>query len=53
MTFIGALIFALCFFGIYSAHQIAFSAAPTRTIHLLLAFSFLVLAFLVAMFFKG
>jgi hypothetical protein len=44
--FFGWLVFALVFFGVYSLHQVAFTTEQTRTIHMLVAVAFIVLAWL-------
>jgi hypothetical protein len=42
--FLGALVFSLCFFGIYSLHQAPFAPQPNRMMHAIIAVLFLVLA---------
>jgi hypothetical protein len=48
--FLGAVIFSLVFFGVYSLHQVAFTTGQARTIHLLIAITFVVLGWLLSRF---
>jgi len=42
--FLGALVFTLVFFGIYSLYQVAFASGQARTVHALIAIVFIILA---------
>ena len=44
MTFQQALVLALCLFGVWSLREIAFTAGQVRTLHMMVAALFLILA---------
>lgn len=49
--FLGALVFALVFFGVYSLRDCALSAGPPRAFHIAIALVFILSAWVLAHFF--